>query len=62
VFHQHVTLAYPRGANPARVGVCIQAASLLKSPPFRVAAFGRYSSWCSETGSAYRLERRYVLA
>jgi 2'-5' RNA ligase len=60
-FHPHVTLAYLRGADPARVAAWIQAESLLKSPPFRVTAFGLYSSWRSETGSAYQLERRYPL-
>jgi len=58
----HVTLAYLRGAQPARVAAWVQGHNLLKSPCFRVDAFGLYSSWRGETGSRYRLERTYPLA
>jgi 2'-5' RNA ligase len=57
----HVTLAYPRQAPPARVAAWIQGHNLLKSPPFRVSGFGLYSSWRTQDGSAYRLERSYRL-
>jgi 2'-5' RNA ligase len=33
----------------------------LKSPPIRVTWFGLYSSWPSEEGSGYDLEREYPL-
>ena len=58
----HVTLAYLRGAQPARVAAWVQSHNLLKSPSFRVDAFGLYSSWRGEFGSRYRLERAYPLA
>jgi 2'-5' RNA ligase len=57
----HVTLAYLRGAEPARVAAWIQGHNLMKSPPFRVTSFGLYSSWLGEAGSSYRLEREYPL-
>jgi len=38
------------------------AVNLLKAPPFRVASFGLYSSWPSDEGSVYRLERSYRLS
>ncbi len=57
----HVTLAYLRHAEPARVAAWIQGHNLLKSPPFRIASFGLYSSWLSGEGSSYRLEREYPL-
>jgi len=58
----HVTLAYLRRADPVRVAAWIAAHNLLRSPPFRVTAFGLYSSWRSDAGSAYRLERAYPLS
>lgn len=58
----HVTLAYLRRPDPARVGAWIQANNLLASPPFEAEAFGLYSSWRTDEGSSYRLERRYPLA
>ncbi|MGI8841693.1 MAG: RNA 2',3'-cyclic phosphodiesterase [Caulobacteraceae bacterium] len=58
----HVTLAYLRRPDPARVAAWVQAHNLLKSPPFRIAAFGLYSSRRVAEGSAYRLERAYPLA
>ena len=57
----HVTLAYLRGAEPSRVAAWIQGHNLLKSPPFRVAGFGLYSSRLGGAGSSYRLEREYPL-
>ncbi len=61
-YKPHVTLAYLRGADPARVGAWIQSHNLLKSPPFRVDSFGLYSSWLSQEGSRYELEREYPLS
>jgi 2'-5' RNA ligase len=40
----------------------VQSHNLLKSPPFHVGAFGLYSSWRTDAGQVYRLERRYSLA
>ncbi|MDR3513124.1 MAG: RNA 2',3'-cyclic phosphodiesterase [Caulobacteraceae bacterium] len=57
----HVTLAYLRRPDPAPVAAWIQANNLLASPPFRADAFGLYSSWRTDEGSSYRLERRYRL-
>jgi 2'-5' RNA ligase len=58
----HVTLAWLRDADPARVAAWVQSHSLMRSPPFRVAAFGLYSSWRGGDGSVYRLERSYSLS
>jgi 2'-5' RNA ligase len=58
----HVTLAYLRRPDPARVGAWIQGHNLLKSPPFPITSFGLYSSWLSSEGSRYRLEREYPLS
>jgi 2'-5' RNA ligase len=58
----HVTLAYLRGGDPTAVGAWVQSHNLLKSPTFPVRRFGLYSSWPSEDGSVYRLERAYSLA
>jgi 2'-5' RNA ligase len=60
-YRPHVTLAYLRRADPARVGAWVQGQNLLHSPPFRVASFGLYSSWTSPEGSQYQLEREYPL-
>ncbi len=60
-YRPHVTLAYTRRPDPARVAAWIQGHNLLKSPPFRVDRFGLYSSWQGPEGSAYRLERAYLL-
>jgi 2'-5' RNA ligase len=57
----HLTLAYLRRPDPARVAAWIQGHNLLKSPPFRPASFGLYSSWLGGEGSRYRLEREYPL-
>lgn len=61
VYKPHVTLAYLRRPDPARVAAWIQAHNLLKSPPFSVDRFGLYSSWQTSEGSRYRLEREYRL-
>jgi 2'-5' RNA ligase len=60
-FKAHVTLAYLRRAEPSRVAAWIQGHNLLKSPPFRVTWFGLYSSWPTDEGSRYDLEREYPL-
>ena len=60
-YKPHVTLAYLRRPNPADVAIWIQENNLLRSTPFRVTSFGLYSSWQSEAGSWYRLEREYPL-
>ena len=60
-YRPHVTLAYLRHPDPARVAAWIQGHNLLKSPPWRAASFGLYSSWRGPDGSAYRLEREYLL-
>ncbi len=61
-YRPHVTLAYLRRANPADVAQWIAANNLLHSPSFAVSDFGLYSSWQTEQGSRYRLERTYPLA
>ena len=61
VWRPHLTLAYLRRADPARVAAWIQGHNLLKSPPFRVTRFGLYSSWLGDGGASYRLEREYPL-
>lgn len=61
-FRPHVTLAYLRRPDPARVAAWIQANNLLRSEPFSVNGFGLYSSWRTDEGSTYRLERHYRLA
>ena len=60
-YHPHLTLAYLRHAEPARVAAWIQGHNLLKSPPFLVTWFGLYSSWPTSEGSRYELEREYPL-
>lgn len=60
-FKPHVTLAYLRRPNPAEVAAWIARNNLLRTEPFRVGSFGLYSSWRSEQGSWYRLEREYPL-
>jgi len=61
VWRPHVTLAYLRHAEPARVAAWIQGHNLLKSPPFRVTTFGLYSSHLGGEGARYALEREYPL-
>jgi 2'-5' RNA ligase len=57
----HVTLAYLRRAEPARVAAWVAGHNLLKSPPFRITRFGLYASRLGHGGSVYRLEREYPL-
>jgi len=60
-FRPHVTLAYLKRAEPARVAAWIQRHNLLKSPPFRVTSFGLYSSRLGGEGASYQLEAEYPL-
>lgn len=60
-YRPHVTLAYLRRPDPARVAGWIADHNLLHSPPFPVTGFGLYSSWLSKEGSRYELERDYPL-
>jgi len=60
-YRPHVTLAYLRHADPAKVAAWIQANNLLKSPPITVDRFGLYSSMLGREGSHYRLEAEYPL-
>lgn len=60
-YRPHLTLAYLNGADPAAVAAWIQAHNLLRSPPFRIDAFGLYSSRLGSQGALYGLERRYGL-
>lgn len=60
-YRPHVTLAYLRRPDPAKVAAWIQAHNLLKSPSFRVMGFGLYSSWQTHAGSTYRKEASYPL-
>jgi len=62
IWKPHVTLAYLRHAEPARVAAWVQSHSLLKSPPFRVIRFGLYASRMGRGGSIYQLERDYPLS
>jgi 2'-5' RNA ligase len=57
----HVTLAYLRRPDPARVAAWIQGHNLLKAPAFRLLSFGLFSSWQTADGSSYRLERDYPM-
>ncbi len=61
-YRPHVTLAYLKRAEPAKVATWVQGNNLLKSPPWRVGGFGLYSSWSGPDGSRYDLERWYPLA
>jgi 2'-5' RNA ligase len=60
-YRPHVTLAYLRRPDPDRVAHWIQANNLIHSPAFTIAGFGLYSSWQTDEGSRYRLEREYPL-
>ncbi len=57
----HVTLAYLRHLLPEQVADWLEANSRLQSPSFQIARFGLYSSWQTDEGSRYRLEREYPL-
>lgn len=60
-YRPHLTLAYLRHPDPARVAAWIQANNLLKSPPVRIDRFGLYSSFLASDGAQYRLEAEYAL-
>ncbi len=60
-YKPHVTLAYLRRPDPAKVAAWIQSHNLLKSPSFRVMGFGLFSSWQTDQGSVYRQEAHYPL-
>ena len=60
-FRPHVTLAYLKHSEPAKVAAWVQGHNLLKSPPFRVSWFGLFSSWRGPDGARYDLEREYPL-
>ena len=59
VYKPHLTLAYLKRAEPARVAAWTASHNLLKSPEFRIDRFGLYSSWPTAQGSRYDLEREY---
>lgn len=60
-YRPHLTLAYLRHPDPAKVAAWIQANNLLKSPPIHVDRFGLYSSFLASDGAQYRLEAEYSL-
>ena len=60
-FRPHVTLAYLKHTPEARAAAWVQGHNLLQSPPWRARGFNLYSSWRSEEGSRYDLERHYPL-
>jgi RNA 2',3'-cyclic 3'-phosphodiesterase len=60
-FRPHVTVAYLKHTPEARAAAWVQGHNLLHSPPWRARAFGLYSSWLSQDGSRYELERSYPL-
>ena len=60
-YRPHVTLAYLRRTPEPRAAAWVQGHNLLRSPLWRVRAFGLYSSWRSAEGSRYELERTYPL-
>ena len=60
-YRPHVTLAYIRRASQQKTGDWVSENNLLKSPQWRVRHFNLYSSWLSEDGSRYDVERTYQL-
>ncbi len=60
-YRPHVTMAYLKRSIEPRAAAWVQGHNLLHSPPWRVRAFGLYSSWLSREGSRYELERTYPL-
>jgi 2'-5' RNA ligase len=61
-YRPHVTLAYLKPqTDPARVEAWITGHNLLHSPLIRIDRFGLYSSILTHDGSAYTLEREYLL-
>ena len=61
-FRPHLTLAYLRRPDPTRIAAWMAANSLFRTIPFISKGFGLYSSWRTDAGSTYRLERYYRLA
>ncbi len=61
VYRPHVTLAYLNRPSGDAVAQWIQANNLIHSPRFEIDQFGLYSSWRTQAGSRYRLERSYPL-
>jgi RNA 2',3'-cyclic 3'-phosphodiesterase len=60
-YRPHVTLAYLKHTPEARAAAWVQGHNMLRSPPWRARSFGLYSSWRSDDGSRYELEREYPL-
>lgn len=61
-YRPHLTLAYLKTqTDPARIGAWITGHNLLHSPPIRIDRFGLHSSVLTSGGSAYELEREYLL-
>lgn len=58
-YRPHVTLAYLKRPDPARVASWIAEHNLTRSPTFGVTGFGLYSSLSGSTGPIYRLEQDY---
>ena len=61
-YRPHVTLAYIRAATAERTGEWVAENNLIRSPVWRVRHFNLYSSWLSEDGARYDLERTYQLS
>ncbi len=60
-YKPHVTLAYLRNPESADVAAWIQTFNRLRTAPFPVVRFGLYTSWRTDEGSVYHLERDYRL-
>ena len=61
-YRPHVTLAYIRRASPQKTGEWVVNNNLIQSPVWRVRRFSLYSSWLSQDGSRYDVERTYQLS
>jgi 2'-5' RNA ligase len=61
-YRPHVTLAYLRRASAPNTGEWVVQNSLMESPAWRVNHFHLYSSWLSQDGSRYDIERTYQLS
>lgn len=60
-YKPHVTLAYLKASPPDRVAAWVRTHNLKTFEPFRVDRFGLYSSRLGHGGSAYTLEREYLI-
>lgn len=60
-FAPHVTLARINGVPPEKIRAYVEEHALFETPPFRVEAFGLYSSRLGQDGSTYTLEVSYPL-